>query len=199
MEEEKKRFRITFNSPVILIFVAVCGLATLLNYATGGKSNEIVFMTYHSSLKSPMTYVRFITHIFGHANWEHYIGNMTYVLLLGPLLEEKYGPKLLIEMMGIVAVFTGLINYIFFSDVALCGASGVCFALILLSSFTGYKEKEIPITFILVLVLFVGQQVYQGIFVKDTVSQMAHIIGGLIGAVYGFMFTHDDKAKGKAV
>ena len=39
---------------------------------------------------------------------------------------------------------------------ALLGASGVVFAFIMLSSFTCIKEKEIPLTFILVAVLYIG-------------------------------------------
>ena len=42
----------------------------ILNYITGGASNEAVFMMYHSSLTNPMTYIRLFTHVFGHANWD---------------------------------------------------------------------------------------------------------------------------------
>ena len=90
----KRKYRITFNYPVVLAFVALCLLATLMNYLTAGKSNELMFMTYHSSLKSPLTYVRFFTHVLGHANLEHFMGNVVYLLLLGPMLEEKYGHRL---------------------------------------------------------------------------------------------------------
>ena len=57
-------------------------------------------------------------------------------------------------MIAITAFITSFVNYIFFPSVALCGASGVVFAFILLSSFTSFKEGEIPITFILVAVFF---------------------------------------------
>lgn len=183
----KWKFKISYNAPVVLGFVALCFVVTLLNYMTGGTSNEVFFMTYHSSLRSPMTYVRFFTHIFGHAGWEHYIGNMSYILLLGPMLEEKYKSSTLLFVMGSTALVTGLINYIFFWNVALCGASGVVFAFILLSSFTSFKEGEIPLTFILVAVFFIGQQVYQGVTVIDNVSNMAHIFGGIVGGLIGFM------------
>lgn len=182
----KKKLKISFNAPVVLCFVGICFVATLLNYITSGASNELMFMTYHSSLSSPMTYVRFITHVFGHANWEHFIGNMSYILLLGPMLEEKYSSKALLEIIAITAVITGLVNYVFFWNVALCGASGVVFAFMLLSSFTSFKEGEIPLTFILVALFFIGQQVFQGIFVVDNVSNISHIIGGIIGAIIGY-------------
>lgn len=181
-----KKLKITFNSPIILGFAAVCLIATLLNYITLGISNELLFMTYHTSLTSPMTYVRFFTHVFGHADWAHFIGNMSYILLLGPMLEEKYSSAVLIEVIAITAVITGLINYVFFAQYALCGASGVVFAFILLSSFTSFKEGEIPLTFILVAVLYIGQQVVQGITLDDNVSNMAHIIGGMVGGAVGY-------------
>jgi GlpG protein len=63
----------------------------------------------------------------------------------------------------------------------------VVFAFILLTSFTNFKNGEIPLTFILVLVIYIGQQVYQGIFIQDNVSNMAHIVGGLVGSVIGFL------------
>jgi len=185
-KKKKFNFRVTFNAPVTLTFALICLIATVLNYVTGGISNRLVFTTFHSSLMSPLTYVRFFTHVFGHANWNHFIGNMAYILLLGPLLEEKYGSKELIEIIAITALITGLFNYIFFWNVALCGASGVVFAFILLSSFTSFKEGEIPLTFILIAVIYIGQQVYQGLTIKDNVSNMSHILGGVVGGLTGF-------------
>ena len=186
----QKKFKITWNSPVVLSFVAICLIATILNYITKGSSNKFLFMTYHSSLKSPMTYLRFVTHIFGHAGWEHLIGNMSYILLLGPMLEEKYTSKTLMEVIGITAVITALVNYIFFWNIALCGASGVVFAFIVLASFTSFREGEIPLTAILVAVFFLGQQIIQGIMVTDQISNMAHIIGGVIGGLTGYVLNN---------
>jgi len=182
-----KKLKITFNSPIVLGFAAVCLAATLLNYITLGGSNRLLFMTYHSALSSPMTYLRFFTHVFGHADWAHFIGNMSYILLLGPMLEEKYSSRVLVEVIAITAVITGLINYVFFWQYALCGASGVVFAFILLSSFTSFKDGEIPLTFVLVAVLYIGQQIVQGMTINDNVSNMAHIIGGIVGGALGYM------------
>ena len=133
-----------------------------------------------------MTYVRFFTHVFGHSGWEHFINNAAYLLLLGPMLEEKYGSRTLEEIIAITALVTGLVNYIFFPAVALCGASGVVFAFIILASFTGFRDGEIPLTFILVAVIYIGQQILEGIIVTDNISNMAHIVGGLIGGLIGY-------------
>ena len=186
MPMNKKKPRVTFNAPVVLSIVAICFVATLLNYITGGASNKLLFMTYHSALLSPLTWIRAFTHIFGHADWAHFIGNMSYLLLLGPMLEEKYSSKTLAAVVAITAVVTSIVNYIFFPSVALCGASGVVFAFILLSSFTSFKEGEIPLTFILVAVFFIGQQIVEGITVRDNISNVAHIVGGIVGGLLGY-------------
>ena len=175
--------RITFNAPAVLCFVALCVGERLLSMATGGASTRMFFMTYASSLTNPLTYLRLFTHVLGHASWDHLISNMTYILLVGPLLEEKYGTRTVAEVMALTAVVCGLVNNLFFPGRALCGASGICFALILLSSVTSLREGEIPLTFLLVAALFLGQQVVQGIFMSDNISNLSHIIGGLVGAV----------------
>ena len=179
--------KIKLNSPLVLGFVFLSQAAMILNITTGGASNRLVFMTYRSSLGDPLTYVRFFGHVLGHSGWQHYIGNMSYILLLGPMLEEKYGAKKLLGVIALTALITGLVNFFFFPHVAICGASGVVFAFILMTSFTSFKKGEIPITFILVAVVYLGQQVYDGLFVKDNISNMAHIVGGIVGAVSGYM------------
>ena len=184
--------RITFNSPVILSFVFISLGAMVANYLTAGMSNQAFFMTYHSSLANPLTYLRFFTHVLGHAGWTHYIGNMMYILLLGPMLEEKYGSVNIIELIAVTAVITGLLNYFLFPGVALCGASGVVFAFILMTSFTNFNEGEIPLTVILVAIVFLGQQLYEGVFLQDNVSNLSHIAGGLVGAFVGYHLNRRD-------
>lgn len=189
----RKKLKIVFNAPVVLGFVFICFVVQILNIATQGRSGQLLFITYHSSLANPLTYIRLFTHVFGHASWDHLISNMMYILLLGPLLEEKYGSDMIMWIIGITALATGLANYIFFWNTGLCGASGVCFAFILLASFTGFREGEIPLTFILVAAFFIGQQIYEGFTVKDDISNMAHIIGGLIGGFIGYIMNKKTK------
>ncbi|MDE6024628.1 MAG: rhomboid family intramembrane serine protease [Lachnospiraceae bacterium] len=183
----EKKLKISFNAPITLSLVTLCFIATLIGVITGGAGTRLLFMTYHSSLLNPLTYIRFITHIFGHSGWSHFIGNASYLLLLGPLLEEKHGSKEMLEVIGATALVVGIGNYIFFSKYALCGASGVVFAFILLASFTSFTEGEIPLTFILVTIIYIGQQVYEGIAFQDNISHMAHIAGGFVGAGTGYM------------
>lgn len=189
--KSKPKIKITINAPVTLAFVTACLGATILNTITMGLANRFFFSVFGSSLLNPLTYIRLFTHVIGHADFEHFFGNMTYILLLGPLIEEKYGPKNFFKIILITAFVTGIISFIFFPNIMLCGASGVCFALILLSSMTGFKNGEIPITLIIVAIVYIGQQIIQGIFVVDNVSNLSHIIGGIVGTVLGFKLAKD--------
>ena len=184
--QEKKGLIITFNAPATLAFIAMCVAAQLINGATGGAANRMVFSVYRAPLLNPLTWVRCVCHVFGHADWNHLIGNVMYLLLLGPMLEEKYGTSNLTFVMLATAVVTGIVNMVFFPHVALLGASGIVFAFILLSSITSTDSGTIPVTFILVAMLYLGQQVYEGIFLNDNVSQLGHIIGGAVGSALGF-------------
>ena len=65
--------------------------------------------------------------------------------------------------------------------------------VILLSSFTSFREGEIPLTVILVAIIFLGQQVYEGIVLQDNISNMAHVFGGVVGGVIGFSLNKKSK------
>ena len=188
MSQNKGRgVRLAFNSPAVLGFAGICLAAMVLNGITGGESNRLLFSVYRAPLSNPLTWLRMVCHAFGHADWNHLLNNMMYILLLGPMLEEKYGSLNLILVMLAAALLTGLINFIFFPSTMLLGASGIVFAMILLSSITRGGEGAIPVTFILVAILYIGQQVWQAITVRDNVSYMAHIAGGAVGAGLGFV------------
>ncbi|MBR6770431.1 MAG: rhomboid family intramembrane serine protease [Lachnospiraceae bacterium] len=192
MGKNKLSLKLDFNSPVILSFTILCFVALLLGWLTKGYTSTLLFSTYRSSLTDPLTYLRFFGHIIGHADWNHFMGNMMLLLIVGPLLEEKYGSTNILVVILITALVTGIMNYIFFPHIQLLGASGVVFAFILLSPFTSIKEGTIPITLILVAVIYIGQQVYQGIFLQDNVSNLTHILGGLVGAGLGIIM-HKNK------
>lgn len=188
----KKKIRITFNAPLVLIFALLCGAATLV-IALAGKEGMRFFSTFGSSFSDPMTYLRLFTHVLGHAGLAHLVGNLAYILLLGPGLEEKYGAKNLLLVILVTAVVTGLVHNLLFPNSMLLGASGVVFAFILLTSFTDFREGEIPLTFILVAVIYLGQQIWEGVAVRDNVSNLTHIIGGLVGGGAGYLLNRDRK------
>lgn len=189
------KVRIVFNAPVILWFSIICLIALITAIITGGRSSQMVFSVYRSSLADPLTYVRLVGHVFGHADWEHILGNITLILVVGPLLEEKYGSMNLLFVMLATALVTGLVHMIFFPHVQLLGASGIVFAFILLSSITSIREGSIPLTFILVAIIYIGGELYASIFVRDNVSNLTHILGGIVGAGLGFIMNKNNMSR----
>jgi membrane associated rhomboid family serine protease len=138
----------------------------------------------HFHAGSLRSWITILTHVAGHANWTHLINNFTLILLIGPMLEESYGSAELLVMIVITALVTGILNILLFPSYLL-GASGVVFMMILLSSFTNFSHGEIPLTFILVLILYMGVQIFF-FFFPDNISHFAYIVGGLCGSIFGF-------------
>ena len=194
----KKKLRLSFNAPAVLTFTALCVIAQLISMLTRGESNRVLFSVYRASLLDPLTWVRCFTHVLGHAGWEHLLGNIMYILILGPMIEEKYGTATTAFIMAATALVIGIINMVFFPGVMLLGASGIVFAFILIASITIREDNTIPVTFILVAVLYLGQQIWQGLFSQDNVSQMAHIVGGVVGAVLGFLLGKAQQKKNRS-
>ena len=182
-----KKLKISFNSPIILGFVILSFIVYVVDNLTGGFSTRLLFSVYRSSFIDPFTYFRFFGHVLGHANLDHFLGNIMLILVIGPMLEEKYGSANILFVILATALVTGLVHSFVFPHVYLLGASGVVFAFILLSSFAGFREGRIPFTFIVVALLYIGQQVYQGVFVQDNISNLTHILGGIVGAVLGYI------------
>ncbi|WNJ19949.1 rhomboid family intramembrane serine protease [Pontibacter sp. G13] len=186
--------KLQYNAPVVLTFTLICSAVLLLDPITGDNLIKDFFTVYPEfNLAKPAWYLRLFTHVIGHGNWEHLVGNFTFILLLGPILEEKYGSRDLLLMIVVTSFVTGILQVLVF-DQALLGASGIVFMMILLSSITNF-QGGIPITFVLVVILFLGKEVVNS-FGTDNVSQFAHIIGGILGGIFGFVL-EDQKLKGR--
>ena len=176
--------KITFKSPLILIFSFVC-LTILIFTEYLGVSKDWFTLGGTWGNGGVKSYFKLFSHTLGHANMEHLIGNLSFILLIGPIVEKQYGTKLLFGMMLTTAIVTSVLH-IFFFDHGLLGASGIVFMLIILTSMVNFKNHEIPLSFILVVIIFIGKELL-GSFADDNVSHFAHIIGGLVGGVFGFL------------
>lgn len=181
----KRSLRLQYNAPVVLTFALISFAVLLLGKLTHGATTMRFFSVYRSSLTNLLTYPRFFLHVLGHSSYSHYIGNMMLILVVGPPLEEKYGSRSLLWAIAVTALVSGLIQWLFFPHTALMGASGIVFMMIVMSSLAGMKDGCVPITLLLVLVLYVGKEVVDGVVLADNVSQLTHVVGGICGAVLG--------------
>lgn len=183
-----QKLRVSINAPVTLIFTLLCLFALISGTISSGWTTTQLFEVYRCPLSDPLAYIRFFGHVLGHSGYSHFINNIVLILVLGPSLEERYGRAGLCFVILLTALISGLVQFAFFPSTALLGASGVVFAMILLSSFSGAKQGTIPLTLLLVAVFYIGGEVKDALTAQDNISHMAHIIGGLCGTGVGFWF-----------
>ncbi len=182
--------RIQYNAPITLTYTLITGLVLILtNYFPELKTYFIIYPQMNYGEIS--SYFRLFTHVIGHGNMNHFVGNFTFILLLGPILEEKYSSKRILAMIIVTALITSILT-IAFSSHALLGASGIVFMFIILSSVTNLSKGRIPLTFILITGFFLGKEVVNMVN-EDSISQSAHIIGGICGGIFGFIYDRKSK------
>ncbi|CAD7840806.1 hypothetical protein S1OALGB6SA_125 [Olavius algarvensis spirochete endosymbiont] len=182
--------KLKYNAPAALTLALVATIVLLIDqYIMPGIIQELFTAEGSTTFKFDdiPAYVRMFTHLFGHASWEHLLANLTLILLLGPILEEKFGTRQVAWMIVITALVNGLLNALFF-ETALMGSSGIAFMMILMVSFANTGTGEFPLTALLVVCLYLIKEVL-AIFRYDDVSQISHIIGAACGAVFGFLRT----------
>ena len=177
--------RLQYNAPVVLSFALFSLVVLWLHHFTRGRSTAALFSVYRSSWRDPLTYPRFVLHVLGHSSYSHLLGNMMLILVVGPPLEEKYGSRPLFWSIFLTALVSGMVHWLFFPGTALMGASGIVFMMIVMSSLAGMRDGSIPLTLVLVLLLYLGGELVRGVTLSDNVSQLTHIIGGLCGAFLG--------------
>ncbi len=178
-----------YNSKVILTFFFLSLFVMIIHTLTKAESTKYIFSTYsNSSLLNPLTYVKFFTYVLGHGDWDHFIHNFLYILLIGPMVEEKYGSYELLVMFLITAAVGGIGNRILKENTVAYGASGIVFMLIVLSSFVNLEAGKIPITLVLIIMFYIIQEIFAGITKKDNVSHSGHLLGGACGLLFGFYF-----------
>ena len=177
-----------YNSPAILTYFFICLIILMIDKLCKGKFSATFFTTYkNDSLLNPLTYFKLISHSLGHTDWDHLYSNFIKILLIGPLIEEKYGSINLLIAMIITSLIIGIINKLFGKG-GILGASGVAYMLILLSSFVNMENGKIPITLTLIILFFVVDEVIK-LFrrKKDGVSHLGHITGAICGVVFGIL------------
>lgn len=177
--------KITFQSKgsLLLAALAVCGSFLVMNAPTIGLSQLFVLdgTTHFTDFG---WYISLVTYIFGHQSLDHLLGNLSLLLILGPIIELKFGTKQFLWMSFITALSTGLIHVVLW-DNHLLGISGVVFMYIVLSTLLNIRNREVPFTFILVIILYFGMEILSSL--KETnISHFAHLFGGAMGTFWGF-------------
>jgi membrane associated rhomboid family serine protease len=195
MTMDRRVLKLSYNAPVTLTFSILALLALVLDYVTGGWTTTHLFSVYRCSLADPLAFFRFFGHVLGHAGFSHFMGNIIFILLLGPSVEDRFGSGSTLCAILVTAFVTGLVYFIFFPSSALLGASGTVYMMMLMASFGGAKNGVVPITTILVAVIYLGGELWNAIFQENDIAELAHVIGGVCGMLMGFALS--GKRRGK--
>lgn len=185
--------KIKYNSPVVLTFALTSIAIFFINHLFWGdldSSSEGLMRKFFVlrgvwNWDEPLNYFRLFSYSLGHANAAHIAGNMSIFLLIAPIMEEKYGSRNIARMMIITVLVTAIFQILLF-DTNLVGASGLVFMFITLVSFANVEKGTIPLTFILVALFYVGQEILHSTE-NNQISEYAHIVGGVMGGIFGFV------------
>ena len=176
--------KITFEAKITLIITALCLIVFVLFHYYPAQLGSVCVLNGKFNTGSVTDYLSTIGYIFGHASPEHLLGNLSFFLVLSPIIEKTYGRNKYMIMIVTAAIFTAIIHILFWEN-GLMGLSGIVFMLIILSTLIHAKSNELPFTFLLVLLIYFSQEVYLS-FSKDNVSHMAHLAGGISGIFWGY-------------
>ena len=175
----------SYNSKVVLSFFFICLVLLIIDYITAHKLSRFLSLK-RGSIINPMTYIRMITNSFVSKDWNHFHSNFIYILLLGPMLEEKYGSIAILKMMLLTSIISSLAVLIFSKRGAL-GASDITFMMIVLSSIVNIQGGKIPITLVLIVLFYVVDEVIKELLhLNDNISHLAHLTGAICGFVFGY-------------
>lgn len=198
---KKSSIRVTYDFPVTVTFALVAALVFLLDvFAFKGKLCNTVFICHGSkqaavpfNFKSAGDFAGLFLFVFGNLSWEMFFANIVMILLLGQILEERYGSVMLALMMFISTFVAGVLTACM-STVPLCGAGTMVFMMSVLVSLTELTKKRIPVSCLLVFVFFLAFEIYRNVngasgadVLQKTVGVIIEIIGGICGSIFGFL------------
>lgn len=177
--------RIVWNAPFVLSFAVLSLFLLVIHIATDGQFT-VAFVIARADFDPTNVgmWSGLVLHMLGHGNLAHFFGNMSLILLLGPILEREYGSRRLAAMTLATALVTGAANIAFFS-VPIIGSSGIVFMMMMLTAVQGARERTIPVTFIIVVIFFTVKELHDALFYAN-ISHFAHLAGGAAGTFFGF-------------
>jgi membrane associated rhomboid family serine protease len=144
--------KIKYNAPVTFTYIILTALILLISKMAIGLNNpgpgDIIIKFFNVEGRTfestnLLNYISFFTHTFGHYDWYHLSTNIFYLVLLGPILEEKYESKTFLGILIGTSVITGIFMALF-QQPMIFGASTLVYMMIMLVAFVRLKPGGNP-------------------------------------------------------
>lgn len=128
------------------------------------------------------------THPLIHGDWKHLLNNSLPLFLIGSLLFYLYG-KLAYRIFAWSYVGVGILLLLFARPSYHIGASGLLYALVAFSFFSGLFRQWGPMVAVSLLVTFLYGGMVWGVFpMKEEISWEGHLYGAIIGTALAWYY-----------
>lgn len=192
--KKKKVISFSFDSPLVIVFAGFSILIMVLNSIAESRGAEGLLGFFSApaafragagafNFRNPVHYLRLFFHIFGQRKWINLVRDLSFILLLGPQLEKLYGSKMLLLMFTVCAFVSGVLGVCFLQQ-PLCGASCIAFMMILLTVYMSIKKQAVPVSCVLLLLLYIGQGISR---IGGGNSEIVHLLAGICGSLFGMI------------
>ncbi len=195
---KKNPKHLIFDSPVVLsfvlislvIFIADCASSSFVSsfLACRASKGEVPF-----NFSSFIDYIRLILYVFGYHSSSDFFITMMVLLLLGPLIEERYGSSIFSLMIFVTSLSGGVLTATLSSE-NLLGSKGIAFMLIILSFLSEFSKGYIPASCLLSFILFfmdgfigLKSDMHFSDFTQYSVKVLVLLASGISGSLFGFL------------
>lgn len=204
MAKKKFKFNFVFDSPVTISFSLLSVLLFVLNCFAIKGTLDVKILTSPTTSAGPIpfmatqisSYLRLFLYAFGSQNFVGLLSNLLFLLMLGPVMEERYGSLVIGIMMAVSVLFSGVLNTCF-CETSLQGCMPIIFMMIFLNSFMSFSKKKIPVSFLVIFVFYIAREVFGKTF-SEIVGLIICITGGLCGSLFAFLTSPKVRAEKKS-
>lgn len=195
---KKNSLKFIFDSPVVLVFSVVSAVIFISDLILKLNLSEKIFECPGAKsvpafdFKSALSYVNLVIYPFGGENSTSFFLNIGFILLLGPVLEERYGSIMLALMIFITSLVGGVLTACV-STFGISGCGGIVFMMIILSVLSVFIKKQLPVSWIFIFALYLAFSLFSGKkisgfmpFMQNNVPVFIQLASGICGSLFGF-------------
>ncbi len=186
----RKRFRLSFDYPVTLIFVILCIVFGFLAKLIPELQSILSCPTCASgqnpfNFKSISDYFRLILYPLGFSDWNVLTSHLVFILFLCPKVEQVFGKSILSLLLFVCVIFSGVVC-VCFSNSVMVGTSGIVFMLLILSFYSYIDKKEIPLSYVLLAIIYFSNEIIH-IFSTNSLVVFCQFAGALVASLVGIL------------
>lgn len=201
MTKKKIKIKFSYDSPVSLSFAIITVLIFVLNsFVLKGKLTPFFTAPTAAGGAFPFkfneiaSYLRLVFFQFGYNDLSLLFADLIIILLLGQILEERYGSLIVGLMMFFSSLFSGVLNACFYNN-SLFGAGSIVMMMIFLNALTSISKKKVSILSLVTIALLICREVFSKS--NGLIGFLIVLAGGVCGSMFAFLASPKARAANK--